>query len=208
MFNFFSPYKKKLYKNNKIHLRKKTVDAEVYDYVFIEKYHRPFKSIESKKPVILDLGSNIGLTVVDIKDLYPGSEIFAFEMDSENYDLSLLNCKNLRGVHLFNKAVWYKEMLLQYEKGSSNDAYKIEEGVTKNNAVEVEAISIKEIISANGIKYTDYVKMDIEGAEYEIFQNDLEWLKITSQIKIEVHYGEDVFDFIGHRKTHRVQLGM
>lgn len=38
--------------------------------------------------------------------------------------------------------------------------------------------------------------MDVEGAEYEIFQRNTEWLKSVQRLKIEVHHDEDVFNFI------------
>jgi FkbM family methyltransferase len=194
MFSFFSKYKTVNVGGNRIYLRKKSVDQEVYDYVFKDKYHHPYIELTSANPVILDLGANIGLTAVDYQLLYPGATIYSYEMDVDNYELARKNCTPYKSIHLFNKAVWYKEGVFTYNKSANADAYKLEslEGGS-GTPCEVATTSIKSIIEENNIKWVDFVKLDIEGAELEVFQNDLSWLNKVSQTKIEVHYGEDVF---------------
>jgi FkbM family methyltransferase len=195
-FPLFNKYIIKKHSGIKIRLRKKSVDQEVYDYVFVEKYHRPFKEITVKEPVILDLGANIGLTIIDFKILYPASKIFAYELDKDNYDLSVLNCKKLTGCYLHNEAIWCEPTQIKYNKGVNNDAYKIEINIPQNeNTISVNAVTVGQIIERYQLKSIDYVKLDIEGAEYEVFQKNLEWLNITKQIKIEVHYGAELFEF-------------
>jgi FkbM family methyltransferase len=195
-FTLFSKYIHKYYNGKKIFLRKKSVDQEVYDYVFVEKYHRPFKEITVKDPVILDLGANIGLTIIDFKILYPGSKIYAYELDKDNYELSVLNCKKLSGCYLHNEAIWSEPTEIKYNKSVNNDAYKIETNITQHeNTITVQAVTIQQIIERYQLKTIDYVKLDIEGAEYEVFQKNLDWLDITRQIKIEIHYGPEFFNF-------------
>ena len=195
-FTLFSQYIVKKYSGRKIRLRKKSVDQEVYDYVFVEKYHRPFKEITSKEPIILDLGANIGLTIIDFKILYPGSKIYAYELDKDNYDLSILNCKKLHGCYLHNEAIWSEPTEIKYNKSVNNDAYKIETNISQQqNIITVKAVTIQQIIEQYKLKVIDYVKLDIEGAEYEVFQKNTDWLNITKQIKIEVHYDAERFDF-------------
>jgi FkbM family methyltransferase len=142
----------------------------------------------------LDLGSNIGLTVIDFKMLYPESKIYAYELDSENFRLPLLNCKHLSGCYIHNQAIWSEPTEIKYNKSVNNDAYKIETNITQHeNTITVQAVTIQQIIERYQLKAIDYVKLDIEGAEYEVFQKNLDWLDITRQIKI--HYGPEFFNF-------------
>jgi FkbM family methyltransferase len=197
---FWSKYLNKSVDGKKIFLRRNSIDHEVFEYVFVEKYHRPFKEITTSKPVILDLGTNIGLTVIDFKNICPGAIIYGYEMDIENFELAKKNCKNLADVYLFNNAVWFEESILKYDKSVNVDAYKIDTNIkNEQNTIEVKTISIDNIIEEHKLKSIDYIKMDIEGAEYNIFQNGLEWLKRTKQLKIEVHFGEDIFKFIDEK---------
>lgn len=201
--NFLSKFVHKKVSGRTIYLRKKSVDSEVFDYVFVEKYHRPFKEVGNPSPVILDLGTNVGLTVVDFKMLYPGAKIYAYEMDKENYDMAVKNCDGLQDVFLFNKAVWVNSGFVEYDKNVNDDAYKIDvSSGNSGNKIQVATISIDDIIAKNNLTVIDYVKMDIEGAEYEIFQQETNWLKLTREIKIEVHYGADIFEFIQGRLQH------
>lgn len=201
MFNLFSKYEKRNVGGNVILLRKKTVDHEVFDYVFNEKYHRPFKPLNSNKPIILDLGANIGLTAIDFKVTYPDAIVYSYEMDKENYELAIQNCIKLENVHIFNRAIWFKNMTLNYNKNSQKDAYKLDAvaNAGEKNQIEVETISIDSIVKEYEINKIEFVKMDIEGAELEIFQNKIDWLNITNQLKIEIHYGDNEFNFIQSR---------
>jgi tRNA1(Val) A37 N6-methylase TrmN6 len=45
----------------------------------------------STNPVFLDLGSNIGLTIAHMKQIYPTSKIVGYEMNKENYILAKEN---------------------------------------------------------------------------------------------------------------------
>lgn len=59
-------------------------------YVFHDQYHLAPGRLPDR-PVILDLGSNIGCTIVHYKYLYGGSRIIGVEMDEGNYELAKRN---------------------------------------------------------------------------------------------------------------------
>ena len=93
--------------------------------------------------------------------------------------------------------MWFEDGEMHYNKSGNNDAYKLEFSKNKTiNDIKADTISINSILSTHKLNYIDYVKMDVEGAEYDIFQRNTEWLKSVQQLKIEVHHGEDVFNFI------------
>lgn len=180
------------------------VDISVINYVFRDRYHRPYIQIINDNPVILDLGVNIGCSILDLKKEYPSAKIIGCEMDFENYELAIKNCAKLKDVELINKAVWYKDTLVSYYKGkdsySNPDAYTIIKDNGNNasfeSAIKVNSITINSIILLYEIKNIDYVKMDIEGAELEVMTMNNEWLQIVKQIKIEYHRGENDADDI------------
>jgi FkbM family methyltransferase len=179
----------------KVYLRKGKIDMEVYDYVFAQKYHRPYRE-HGAAPVILDLGTNIGLSIVDLKLQYPSSVIYGFEMDKENHELAVKNCKGLEGVTIEHKAIWNERTNMSYRKSGLDDAYKLDQAAgSGTNDVLVETITIPGIIEKYQLREIDYVKMDIEGAELQIFQANLDWLKIVKEIKVEVHYDKSQFAF-------------
>ena len=164
------------------------VDRQVIYYVFFQKFHfTPSVYLNKRRPVILDIGSNIGCTIIDFKIKYPDSIVYGYEMDVDNYDLAVVNCLPFADVHLFNKAVWIKKGKISYNKNDQTDAYSIHSpGNVKNN--EVDCISIMDIIKGNNIETVDILKMDIEGAEVSIFnETDLSWLDKVLSLNIEFH---------------------
>jgi hypothetical protein len=48
-------------------------------------------------------------------------------------------------------------------------------------------ISLNQIVRDYGVQEISYLKIDIEGAESDLFSSNLEWLTITRQISMEIH---------------------
>ena len=179
-----------------IQVRKGNIsDRRVLKYVFYHKFHLPPIDL-SHQCTILDLGANIGLTVLHLKHLYPDSRILAYEMDQDNFLLAQENCGDSENCTIVNQAVWVEEGNVGYDASGSEDAFHI---VSKENGAqtadkiikEATATSIPLIIDKYRIDKIDYLKMDIEGAETSIFNNsDLSWMEIVKCFNIEVHSEE------------------
>jgi FkbM family methyltransferase len=175
-----------------IKIRKNYIDKEVVGYVFADQYHLPPKEvILPKNPVILDLGSNIGLTVVHLKKVYPDATIYAYEMNTENYLLAKYNTKSYDGVYLHNEAIWIENSVVSYSPSSDFDAYSIKDNADDNNSIKINSTTISKIIETYNLSKIDFVKMDIEGAEEDVLKNqDLSWLHIVNALNIEMHLDE------------------
>lgn len=187
-FVFLKP---KGWKHN-IKIRKNFIDKEVVFYVLQDLYHLPPNSSKiSNDPIILDLGSNIGLTIAHFKHLYPEAKIIGYEMNQQNFLLARRNTKFYDDVVLYNKAVWSEDGLVSYKKSSNFDAYAImydNEDVDIDEVIEIQSISINSIIKHNNLTHIDYLKMDIEGAEKAILESkDLSWMDIVYAMNIEMH---------------------
>jgi FkbM family methyltransferase len=149
-----------------VYLRKNNIDSEVYDYVFAEKYHRPYLPLNNNAPVILDLGVNIGLSVVDFKSLYSSAIIYGYELDKNNAAIAMKNTAGLSDVSIYNQGIWYTKKLVSI-RGNHADAFTINE--ESNGDSQVPTTTLNDVIADNKLKNIDYIKMDIEGAEYEVF---------------------------------------
>jgi FkbM family methyltransferase len=49
------------------------------------------------------------------------------------------------------------------------------------------AITVEELIQLYGLKHIDFLKMDIEGAEFDIFRDSVHWLDGVDNLAMEVH---------------------
>lgn len=187
-----------------VKIRKNYTDREVLNYVLQDQYHVPPKSLKiPKKAIILDLGSNIGLTLVHFRHLYPDAKIIGYEMNKGNFKLAHRNTKFYKDISINNMAVWIEDSTVSYKDNSTYDSYSIlnKSSSEKNRGeiVEVKSISIPTIIKTNDLHQIDYLKMDIEGAEEAILKsNDLNWLNIVNALNIEMHLDNEVeiYDYI------------
>ena len=186
-----------------IKIRKNFIDKEVVHYVLQDQYHLPPALAKiSLNPVILDLGSNIGLTIVHMKHIYPTAKIIGYEMNTENYLIAKRNTKFYDDVILVNTAVWIEDNTVKYRNTANYDSFAIQNGIPKKDAdelIEVPSLKLASIIKNHNLTHIDYLKMDIEGAEKAILESeDLSWMDKVGAMNIEMHLdpNNDLNEFI------------
>lgn len=175
-----------------ITIRQNFVDKDVVFYVLQEQYHLPpTEATLRSNPVILDLGSNIGLTVAHLKNQYPSATIIGYEMNQENYFLAVANTQKYPDVQIVNTAVWIEDATVSYAKEANFDSYSIVNQAKDNNAsqqITVPCLQLSTIFKNHKLDYVDYLKMDIEGAEESILRAaDLSWMQKVGAMNIEMH---------------------
>lgn len=175
----------KLQNGKNVILRKSTTDKDVFLTVFFSKYHRSPIHL-GNSPVIIDLGCNIGLTLIDFLQEYPDAKITGVEMDPENFAIAKINTKQFPDVTLIQKAVWKSEGTVQYD-GPDSQSYSVSNSSEKK--FNTESITMNGILNQVPGGKADYLKMDIEGSEYAILleSNDTGWLKKIKYLSVEIH---------------------
>ena len=150
---------------------------------------------KGKKPKIVDLGSNIGLSVIYFNTLFPHCEIDAFEADPTTCVILRKNIEsyNLKKVKIFNLAVTDKNGLINFyiDKVGSGSPLMSANPLRISNKTKIKVRSIKLSESINNPK--DFLKMDVEGSELKVLR-DLDLSKkinLISQLSIEYHHHID-----------------
>lgn len=179
-----------------ITIRQNFVDKDVVFYVLQEQYHLPPKeAVLRSNSVILDLGSNIGLTVAHLKNKYPLAKIIGYEMNQENYLLAVKNTRKYSNVQIVNTAVWIEDATVTYAKEANFDSYTIvskSNNNTNSQLVTVPCLQLSTIFKNHNLDYVDYLKMDIEGAEVAILEaSDLSWMQKVGVMNIEMHLDKE-----------------
>ncbi len=150
--------------------------------IFVEDIY----NIEFKKPnpIILDCGANIGLATIYLKQRYPDAKIIAFEPDENNFKLleKNINQHQWSNIEIRKEAIWKDDCILKFTCDGSLGS-KINSESKSANEIEVKAIRLKNLLN-NPI---DFLKIDIEGAEYEVLKDCSESLDKIDNLFIEFH---------------------
>jgi FkbM family methyltransferase len=136
---------------------------------------------------IIDLGANIGLATLYFAEKFPHARILSVEPESSNFAMLLRNVRTLatkgRCVPL-QAALWSKDSRLDVlDPGAGHNAFAFGE---KSDG-EVLGLSIMTILERSGFETVDLLKVDIEGAEVELFSGSLDWLPRVRVLAVEFH---------------------
>ena len=173
--------------NRKVYLRFGTTDIDVFDQIFTQGEFSKLKLDNTK--IIFDAGSNIGLSTVYFSHLFPSARIFSIEPEKGNLDIMKLNLEKLNNVTVVDKALWFQNDILSInDRGTGNWGFNVTKNDEISNSNLTDAVSINELMREFEIQKIDIVKLDIEGAEKEVFENNYDhWIKNTRLILVEVH---------------------
>jgi FkbM family methyltransferase len=137
-------------------------------------------------PVIVDLGANIGCTMVHYASLYAGARIVGVELDVENVRLARINTEAIADQSmLFHAAIGPKDGVVRYS-GQEEWGYRVDPHGDRT----VEELSMASLLAKAGLTTIDFLKIDIEGAERDLFEGDLSWLPAVRSLAVEVHNDE------------------
>ena len=132
---------------------------------------------------ILDCGANIGLSVIWLKQQYADARIIAFEPDPANFRLLEKNIASykLHDVTCHNAAVW-KEDTTRTFSAAGGMASGFTNTISKDT-VSVPCLRLKHFLQ----EPIDFLKLDIEGAEWEVLNDCASSLGMVKRIFVEYH---------------------
>ena len=135
-------------------------------------------------PTIIDCGAHIGLASIYFAQKYPLGKIYAYEADPNIVGILKKNIKSfgLNNVEVLPKAVWINDSGVLFS--STNDDSGCIHQKNDANCLHVPSIRLKEQLEGREI---DLLKIDIEGAEYDVITDCEDFLSNAKNIIIEVH---------------------
>lgn len=140
----------------------------------------------SKTPYIIDCGANLGMSVIYFKELYPQASILAFEADRKIFSFLEKNMISFeyKDVTLVNKAVWNKDgnVIFHHEGGAGGKIEEVKELTNKHE--NVRSVRLRDYLRRRKV---DFLKLDIEGSEFEVLKDCAEDLSNVDFLFIEYH---------------------
>jgi FkbM family methyltransferase len=142
-------------------------------------------SCNSPSPLIIDCGANVGVSVLYFKKIYPASRILAFEADPNVFNILKSNLDRFKfdDIHLMNKAVAKESGLVHFNSEGADGGRIINKGNIVKETINIESISLKQFLNEK----VDFLKIDIEGAEYEVISDCRTKLHNVDRMFVEYH---------------------
>ena len=150
--------------------------------IFIDEVYR-FET-SNKTPLIIDCGANIGLSLIYFKQLYPNSQIIAFEADPNIAEICRYNVEqfNFKDVDVINAAVWTEDGYMSFLPNDSLGG-KLEGGSDSSKSISVKTLRLLPYLEMP----VDFLKIDIEGAEVDLLLDIKDSLDKVGLLFVEYH---------------------
>ena len=161
-----------------------------YNLQFLRRYDELQKIYNSivksgKTPLIIDCGSNIGLSTIYFAELFPEAKIVSIEPEINNFNLMKKNCNKLKNVIFLNAAIGSEKGFVSIANShGDNNSFRTVISKKQNS---IELVLLNDIFIQNHTDVPFIVKIDIEGFENNLFEKNTEWVCKTLLIIIEPH---------------------
>jgi FkbM family methyltransferase len=154
--------------------------------------------------IVVDIGAHMGrYTIISSKRVGTNGKVIALEAHPGNFEMLNRNIKlnQLTNVIPLNYAVYSKETKIKLYLPEEESGYTIYNTIMPNRAgtedkfVEVNANTLDFLLQLKGITDVNWVKIDVEGAEFEVLKGATNMLSKSKDIAllIEVH-GSDNYN--------------
>ncbi len=140
-------------------------------------------SVPGTVRTVVDCGANIGLSSLFFWKQFPEARIVAVECDSENIEIARKNLAPYDRIALVHAAVWPEAGEIGVDRRSEAWSTRVSESASDK----VRAITINQLMVEHALDAIDLLKVDIEGAELELFRGDVSFLDKTRFVNIELH---------------------
>jgi FkbM family methyltransferase len=172
-------------------LRPGTADASTFEKVFVWRdYDLEYPSAVR---TVVDAGANVGFSAVFFACRFPQARIIAVEPQRENFRLLRRNVSYYPNVTPVEAAIWSRDT----EVGLANPADRVDSYRYDPAAVgePIQALSVPSLLNRFAVDIVDVLKVDIEGAEKELFAARPSWVNRVRMFIVELHGSEAAESF-------------
>jgi FkbM family methyltransferase len=178
--------------NIKIKIRTNSTDIMQLGTVWLVEDYEGSEFNINNEDIIIDIGAHIGLFSLFVSQYCKNGKIFSYEPIEKNFNILKENIElnKIKNIIHFNSAVSNQSNKLKIFIDSDDSAHSIFE--SDRDFIEVNSTTIKSIFDENKIKKCNLLKLDCEGAEYQIIESIPKeyFLKIDKMI-IEYHIANE-----------------
>ena len=165
-----------------VYIRRATSDVYNFLQVFEE---REYDNITSAPNTVVDLGAYVGYVAVYFATKY-GSKVTSIEPDLQNYMMLLLNTSPYQSINCINAGIWNSKCKLKISEKVGGDWGAI---IDEHSGGNINGITMVDVIRDFHISDIDFLKIDIEGSERDLFKLGTyeNWVDIVKIVHCETH---------------------
>lgn len=160
---------------------------------YAEQYCRLDTEIQ---PAIVDIGANIGSFSIYAHRLnkHLNPTIYAFEPHPDNANLTEANFRRngLTNYHIVQKAIAGIDGVASFDISGAYDSFKL--NADSADTIKVKTTKLSTFCNSNNIDKIHLLKMDIEGGEYDVIENDLDFIKEKVETMFIEYHNFDIDD--------------
>jgi len=162
----------------------------LFDELFLNACY--YFETDKERPVIFDCGSNIGMSVIFFKMLYPSARIVAFEPDPATFSILNKNIKQnaLREVEAHQIALGGETGTVDFFRDDDDASSSlVMSTLRERHAGKTIQVAMKQLSSFINSE-VDLLKIDVEGAEESILKDLVtsNKIKLIKRIHLEYHH--------------------
>lgn len=174
-------------RGHRLVLRLGTSDILVLYSVFVAEDYGG--ELPAPPETIIDAGAYVGYSAIYLAARYPGARILALEPDRSNFALLVTNVSRHGNVVPLNQALWREPGRVQLrDRGTGHWAFSLVGRTAEGRGeASVEAVTVAQLAERFSFDRIDLLKIDVEGAEKEIFETSGDWLGRVGAIYAELH---------------------
>ena len=121
--------------------------------------------------IVIDGGANIGDYSLLINKIIPSCKVFCFEPVNNTFNTLLSKTKNIDNINAINKGLYKENCSMNmnvYDSHTHSSLYEMQKFSNEQLKTQ-ESILVKgdDFLKENSIEKVDFLKIDIEGAEYD-----------------------------------------
>lgn len=184
----------------------------VMDDCYLKGFHLD-KLVPRRKMTICDIGANLGFCSLYLKSRFPNSVIYCFEPLDVNFQYLRTNLELNpdREIVPIHAGVASERGTITLYSGCDDDFPTDSSSIRANGAgtlFTVDTVRLEDVIDEYRIAKIDLLKVDCEGAEYDIFYNSRQGVfDIVDNIVMDVHGGAGENENIEAICAHLQELG-
>ena len=151
-----------------------------------------YKKIEAsgQKPIIVDCGGHVGLSAAWFASRFPQATVYSIEPDAANFRLLTENARAFANITPLHGGIWSRPCHLEVLNPESGSAsFRLQEVAATPSVppAGLRAYTVDEVLAREENSGLLLVKIDVEGAELEVFRYTAPWMDAVTAIVIELH---------------------